>query len=435
MTDEPIPSTSAQHLKTSRRLLFLSLLILAAVILAPFFVRNLIDFPVYYAAGQSLLDGRVDLYAPDFALGRVMDYRYPPFFLVVLIPLWMLPYSVAAYLWCVSLAASIGGAFVLVSRAFRSPRLSAKNWVVVALCVAQYFVMAMHYGNAHLPATVILFAALYFALERRESLSGALLALAITVKLTPVLLLPYFALKKRWVLLASTGICLVALNAAPAAYFGPKKNIELLRDWYNHVVASQEFHEENGPINLSLKGQLRRYFTAVDYSERVDGDIDYRQVNVASLPRETVDRLWMAFALVVFASVLLLIWWMSRASSSHAEGNQLQSASVNTCALEIALMICLMLFAGPLTSKIYFIAFLWPAACLAGLASTAAGRARRVAMYALALTAVVNSVLPLLPGRSVQRLLLVLGVDFYVNCLLIAALAYSLMYRRRELQQ
>src|SRR5438105_9183560 len=80
------------------------------------FIRNLIDFPVYYAAGQSLLGGRTDLYAPDFALGRVMDYRYPPFFLLAFLPLWLLPYKVAAYLWYLSSVAEIALCIFFVRR-------------------------------------------------------------------------------------------------------------------------------------------------------------------------------------------------------------------------------------------------------------------------------------------------------------------------------
>ena len=45
--------------------------------------------------------------------------------------------------------------------------------------------------------------------------------------------------------------------------------------------------------------------------------------------------------------------------------------------------------------------------------------------------AIVNSVLPLLPGRSLQRLLLVLGVDFYVNLLLLLAVVYVMLATAR----
>src|SRR5258706_10849975 len=116
----------------------------ALALLGFVFIRNLVRFPVYYAAGRSLLSCRTDLYSPDFALGRVMDYRYPPFFLVALFPLWLLPYSVAAYIWYLLSVIEIAGCVVIVRRAFQVSRLL---WLAVALLVAQYFVMALHYGN------------------------------------------------------------------------------------------------------------------------------------------------------------------------------------------------------------------------------------------------------------------------------------------------
>src|SRR6185503_1614652 len=92
--------------------------------------------------------------------------------------------------------------------------------------------------------------------------------------------------------------------------------------------------------------------------------------------------------------------------------------------LELGLMICLGLFAGPLTSKIYFIALLWPIACLADFTAARNHQAAgRIVFRVIAAVAVLNVVLPLLPGRSVQRWLLVVGADFYVNLLVMGTLA------------
>jgi hypothetical protein len=49
------------------------------------------DFAVYYAAASSLFAGRTDLYSADFALGPVMDYRYPPIFILIIAPIALLP--------------------------------------------------------------------------------------------------------------------------------------------------------------------------------------------------------------------------------------------------------------------------------------------------------------------------------------------------------
>src|SRR5262249_27196875 len=171
-------------------------------------------------------------------------------------------------------------------------RKSKMMWGVVTLGVGQYFLLALHYGNAHVLVVFLWFASLYLVLARRYLIGALLLSLAITIKLTPVFLLPYFALKKRWSLLAATCCLLIAVNLAPSAYFGFRRNIELLATWYEHVVGSQRFHEDNGPINLSLKGQLRRYLSMVDYSQRIDGDVRYPSINVSALPPERLVRAW-----------------------------------------------------------------------------------------------------------------------------------------------
>jgi len=417
---------------TPRRILLFAISLLAIAALGFIFIRNLIDFPVYYSAGQSLLAGRTDLYSSDFALGRVMDYRYPPFFIVIFIPLWILPYPAAAYIWYLLSIVEIAACVLLLRKISRLDKIPASVKIITVLAVAQYFVMILHYGNAHLMTIFLLFASLYFYLRNDDLKAALLMALSITIKLTPVLLLPYFALKKRWKLLALTSVFFIALNLIPSFYFGIQKNAELFTEWSSHVLFNQEFHEINGPINLSLKGQLRRYLTDVDYTQRVDGDIRYSSVNFISIQQESADRLWMVTAALVYLLGLYLIWRRSR-------GNIDEEVSYNflteySTPLELGLMICLMLFAGPLTSKIYFIALLWPVFFLTLKAFDQKSQTAGLIRIMLILITAANLVLPLLPGSSIQRLLLVLGADFYVNLLLMAAIALILVPKRFRVQ-
>ncbi len=432
----------------ARSMLLFGLALLVA--LAGFaFIRNLIDFPVYYAAGQSLRSGRADLYAPDFALGRVMDYRYPPFFLLAFWPLWLLPYKAAAYLWYLAGVVEIALCVLFIRRVAAIPSETRWLWLVVFFAVAPYFVTVLHYGNAHLLAIVLLFAACRLAFEKKPVAAGLAIALAISIKLIPALMLPYFALRRQWRLLAAAGVFIIAINLAPALYFGFAGNNQLLKDWFAHVVVGQEFHEANGPINLSLKGQLRRYFSEADYTQRVDGDIHYPAINLASAPQSQVDVAWKAVAAMTCLLAFGLIVRLGRMRGDRRKAeNQSEAQSdrqaVNAAegrepfrevfSLEVALLICLMLFVGPLTSKIYFIALLWPVAGLAAFAAHQSTRqAKRVRALLMAL-AVMNSVLPLLPGRSLQRWLLVLGADFYVNLLLFLAVAYVMSAMARPAQ-
>jgi hypothetical protein len=429
---------------TTLRLILIAGASLLVLLLGLVFTRNLIDFPVYYAAGQSLLSGRTDLYSVDFARGAVMDYRYPPFFLVSFSPLWLLSYSVSAYIWYLLSIGQIAVSLFVLRRLI--PDAASKRWVwlVSLLISAQYLVMILHYGNAHLLATTLAFAGLYLAIERRHVPAGLLLAIAITIKLTPLFVLPYFVVKRQWRTLGLLVVFLAALNLAPSAYFGLRGNAALLAEWYGHVIADQQFHEENGPINLSLKGQLKRYFSEVDYARRVDGDTSYPSVSIASVTPSSLDAAWLILSGATFVMALALIKWRAGTASEAAEEEEEEEDSGSYLAkgglidgrrleaLEIAFLICLMLFIGPLTSKIYFIALLWPLVCVASFDSVTASNRERVVRVILYVLCAMNLVLPLLPGRSIQRLLLVLGADFYLNLLLLFATGLAWFSFRRK---
>ncbi|MEW6129887.1 MAG: glycosyltransferase family 87 protein [Acidobacteriota bacterium] len=385
------------------------------------FIKNLIDFPVYYAAGQSLLSGRTDLYAPDFALGRVMDYRYPPFFLLLFLPLWLLPYKVAAYFWYLFSIFQIIGCLIIFGRILNQQKISKWVWAVLFLSTGQYFIQVLHYGNAHLLITFLTFLSLYFVFTKKEIWAALCLATAITIKLTPIFLFAYFFFKKRWHPLLYTGIFLITLNLLPALYFGFSRNNELFRQWFSHVAVNQEFHEANGPINLSLKGQLRRYFSDIDYGRRVDGDTRYPAVNLLSISPSTLDKYWMGISL--FLIILAGYLFQKRMPDSiQQEGINLKG---NLYLLETGIFISLLLLIGPLTSKIYFIALLLPVFALAA-AQFAEQSKSVVTRNILIIISLLNFVLPLLPGRSLQRWLLVIGVDFYINMLVLMGLLYTL---------
>jgi hypothetical protein len=407
--------------KRLRNYLWLGLILLA-IFLGLVFIRNLVDFPVYYAAGQSLISGRQDLYAADFALGQVMDYRYPPFFLVALLPLWYLPYPVAAYLWYLfSIAQIFALVFVLQKYLPESPGRN-KIGLLLFFSVAPYFITILHYGNAHLLSTFLLFAALYLMLQKKEQWSAILLALTITIKLTPALFLLYFAMKQKWRYLAQVGLFLLVINLLPAFYFDFGKNLELLKDWYQQVIVNQKFHELNGPINLSLKGQLTRYLSPVDYEQRVDGDTRYPQVNIAAFSEKTIRWLWLALSLIA----LMVTFWLLYRNDAKTVSVKEVPEKKQTIILEYGLLICLMLLIEPLTSKIYFVALLLPVLALAGVVFSKQTAMAKWSRWSLFIIAGLNSALPLIPGRWLQRWFLVLGVDFYVNLSLLVFLAFCL---------
>jgi hypothetical protein len=119
----------------------------------------------------------------------------------------------------------------------------------------------------------------------------------------------------------------------------------------------------------------------------------------------------MALSAFMFAGGLVLIWISARPPTD-----------IRVAMLQIGLLICLMLFVGPLTSKVYLVALLWPVAAV-GVAAWDQDAIRR----ALIGVASMSAILPLLPGRTMQRLLLVAGVDFYVSTAILILVVFALM--------
>ncbi|HEY9465492.1 MAG TPA: glycosyltransferase family 87 protein [Vicinamibacterales bacterium] len=422
----------------SRRAVVIAAAIALVAGLGVVFVRNFTDFSVYYTAGRSLLSGRTDLYAPDFARGVVMDYRYLPVFILTFAPLSSAPYPIAAWVWHLLDTGAIALAVASIASVCGELSYSrVKVWTVAFLIVVPYFAMALDYGNVHLIVTALMFAGLALALGGRNLSAATLLAIAITIKIIPALTLPYFAITRRFKLLGLVAIITVIVNLLPSIYFGVGGNRSLITAWFAHVIVGQEFHETNGPINLSLKGQLRRTFTNVDYSQRVDGDFRYPAVNVAALSPSSVDRVWMALSAFMFAGGLVLIGILARARTRVSVVPDLSPSNLRSTAerpsidvrlemLQIGLLICLMLFVGPLTSKVYLVALLWPVVAI-GVAAWEQNAIRR----ALIGVAIVSSILPLLPGRTIQRLLLVAGTDFYVSTAILALVVFALFRSTR----
>jgi hypothetical protein len=419
----------------------LTRLILGAVLLAGSVILTLslhwADFHVYYSAGISLLKGRTDLYAADFADSAVMDYRYPPFFLVLFLPFTQLPYQAAEFVWLWLNLAILYFTVVAMRRGMEIINLKTPGanviFLVSLLICAKYFIVSMRILNVHLIVLCLVFGAFYLLLRQKQTPAALLMALAITFKIVPVLTLPYFFIKKQWRFLAMTFVFVAAFNLLPALYYGFDANSKMLADWYRHVMVNNDFHDTNGPINASLEGQLARYLTEIDYTQRLE-DPDYERINFASLSENAVSVIAKIISLLMLAATLLIIWFAAKARNDmpvfnlnerHNNFESTKSTRFDSFAYhEFGLIICLMLLIEPRTNVYYFLALFVP--LIAFLVSLWRRRSKfNISAFCLILA--ISCVLPLVPGRGTQRLLLVHGVDFYLTLVVWIAVGYNII--------
>ncbi len=378
------------------------LLILLAVLLSRWAARFAIDFNVYReAAAAAFLEGRVP-YGEAEGLEWPMWYRYPPFFLIPAGLFLLMPYVAGAFVWALgkcavavtlirSLIIRLGGAW------------EVERWFPAAAVAAPYWVLELRYGNVQFYTFALTALGLLWARERPRVAGGAL-GVAIAAKVWPLFFLPLLGLKGARQAVAAALVVALVLTFVPALFFGWSTNLDWLQQWYAQESA---ISADAGAVwfpSQSFYGVARRHLSVIDYSTMPDPN--YRTIHWAELSPQTVRLIWMAVATVCCLALFAGAW-------RSGESKDLEW---------MALAFCVLALFQPFAQKhIALTVLLWPAL-------VAAARARGWAKFALSAAAFMAVYQLLLPA-SMQRLLLVVGIDAAVILLLGLSLLPSTLRR------
>lgn len=182
-----------------------------------------VDFNTFYLAGRMVAQSPASIYDPvaldtlektaertgsPYQVGLWSPpFAYPPFFAVLLRPLAGLPYTEAAWIWI-----ALDTVFVLLSVGLL---LSLAGWSIKSMAGwCTVLLVLIFYAPAHEviflgqigPPILFLTVAALVLLRRggawRDGLAGALLGLAVGIKIFPAVLLIYLLLRRRWAAVA-----------------------------------------------------------------------------------------------------------------------------------------------------------------------------------------------------------------------------------------
>ena len=92
-------------------------------------------------------------------------------------------------------------------------------WTATFLISAPYLIEEFHYGNVHFFIVFLTVLALFFFETGRETLSAAVLALAISIKVFPVFFLPYFLIQRKFRYVALTLLCVASVQPSSRLLF------------------------------------------------------------------------------------------------------------------------------------------------------------------------------------------------------------------------
>jgi len=317
------------------------------------------DFNVYYHAAREVMGGG-DPY--QHSLGDWTPYIYPPLLAELIVPLALLPLPVAAYLWFLINATSIVAAAWMSARLAngnKEPHSPTTAWRAAltgcaVVLVLRFVLDSLNLGQVNGVVAALAVAHVYLYARDRKALSAIALVVAVSIKLTPALLLLYHIAKLRLKFAIGCAALLVAVTALSFVPFGPR-GTDTFQTFWSRTVKNEQGYDFAYSGNQSLRGAIARLAGQPNESTASHEGESHRPGDAATLLISIV-----VLALAVFAAV------RSRSELAAA-----------------APFFCCLVLLSPLSWKAHYVILILPAAHLLFKAKTS-GKARNLIDVTLA---------------------------------------------------
>ena len=174
------------------------------------------DFVNYFGGAQAVAHSG-DIYG-DFKRSWgteawVIAYIYPPFFAELLAPLTPLGLVAAARIWLIAVHAAFFGSLALMLRIHPELSRAGRRLLLLAALGFMPVYLNLKFQQVATVWLLLVTATLWAALRRRDGRAAIFIALAASLKVTPVFLIPLFLRLGRIRLAVMGGVALLALTA------------------------------------------------------------------------------------------------------------------------------------------------------------------------------------------------------------------------------
>lgn len=330
------------------------------------------DFNVFYHAAREALAGR-DPY--QSSLAGWTPYLYPPLLALLLTPLALLPLPVAAYVWFLINAASTIAAAWMSARFARDggqlSEVSADPDDVVSLrgllltpliavgsvaIVARFVLDNFSLGQVNPLVAALAAGHVYLYSRNKKTASALMLAIAASIKLTPLVLIGYHIARRR---LKFSAACLglaVAISALSFLPFGARAP-DAFHIFVSRTIQNQQGYDLAYAGNQSLRGAIARFTPAATRS------LDHAASESSRRPSDPI---------TLMISLALLAVGMLAASRARSE------------VLAAAPFVCCFVLLSPLSWKAHFVVLVYPVAALVAQAARARGTRPEILIALLA---------------------------------------------------
>ncbi len=210
------------------------------------------DFSGYYYSPLKVFNGgNPYLGGKDF----FTPFVYPPPVLLFFSPFTFLPFFIAQKVFLIISIFCLLLSTGLLFKLFKLAPFSILGLFFITL-VLNYFPEKFTLGMGQINNVVLLMVTLfiYFYIKKKDYLSGIFLALAIAIKLFPILLIPYLIIKKKWKILFFSASAMIFIALFTYVFVDWKVNLF----FYNNILPSFLSGLKSDYYNQALSGFLAR---------------------------------------------------------------------------------------------------------------------------------------------------------------------------------
>jgi hypothetical protein len=253
--------------------------------------KGMSDFRVVHRAATRVLH-QENLY--NFDDGHYL-YKYSPSFAVLVAPIGLFPLSIAKLLWMLGMCICL----FFIMRWSKGMIMGDKSppaylYLFTLLLTSKFWVREMWLGQTDLLMLVFIFLFISCTDRGKAFWAGIFLALAVIIKPTPLIFVPYLIYRKKLNLIGHLAAACMVFVFIPSLVYGVSGNLHLLSGWKTVMsVSSPPLLASD--VNQSLFGLFYRFLTSTPF-----------HVNVLNLGYTVVNLLVYAVALGLFLLLLFL---------------------------------------------------------------------------------------------------------------------------------
>jgi alpha-1,2-mannosyltransferase len=217
--------------------------------------QRLVDLDVYRGAGRSVLDGR-DVYRFLGHPPQRLPFTYPPFAALLAVPLALIPFMTAAWVWTVG---EVLTTVAITGLGFRAVLRRCGRWWplllgVLAGAMAQMLPLRDEIKFGQVDELLVLMCAVDCLLLVHRRAGGVLVGLATAIKLTPGVFVVYLLVAGRRRAAATAAAAFVGASLLAAGVL-PRDSSTF---WTDALWHSERLRANDGTSNQSLRGMWLR---------------------------------------------------------------------------------------------------------------------------------------------------------------------------------